>query len=67
MSKPWCIAALKEATAAIGKPKIINPDQGSQFTSAMWTQYLKSENILISMDGKEELQIIPGLRDSGSP
>ncbi|MBK6352759.1 MAG: DDE-type integrase/transposase/recombinase [Saprospiraceae bacterium] len=33
------------------KPKIINSDQGSQFTSAMWTQYLESENILISLDG----------------
>ena len=52
MSKQWCVAALKEAIAANGKPKIINSDQGSQFTSAMWTQYLESENILISMDGK---------------
>ena len=52
MSKQWCVAALKEAIAANGKPKIINSDQGSQFTSAMWTQNLESENILISMDGK---------------
>ncbi|MBK9640777.1 MAG: transposase family protein [Saprospiraceae bacterium] len=52
MSKQWGVAALKKAIAANGKPKIINSDQGSQFTSAMWTQYLESENILISMDGK---------------
>lgn len=52
ISKQWCIAALQEAIAANGKSKIINSDQGSQFTSAMWTHYLESESILISMDGK---------------
>lgn len=52
MSKQWCVATLKEAIEVNGKPKIINSDQGSQFTSAMWTQYLESEDILISMDGK---------------
>jgi putative transposase len=52
MTKQWCIAALKEAIELNGKPMIINSDQGSQFTSAMWTHYLESESILISMDGK---------------
>jgi len=52
MSKQWCIAALKEAIAVNGKPAIINSDQGSQFTSSMWTHYLESESILVSMDGK---------------
>jgi putative transposase len=52
MTKQWCVASLKEAIEQNGKPLIINSDQGSQFTSAMWTHYLESENILISMDGK---------------
>lgn len=52
MTKQWCVASLKEAIVQNGKPLIINSDQGSQFTSAMWTHYLESENILISMDGK---------------
>ncbi|HBG53981.1 MAG TPA: hypothetical protein DDW70_07215 [Rikenellaceae bacterium] len=35
-----------------GKPKIINSDQGSQFTCSGWVEYLKKEGIMISMDGK---------------
>ncbi len=52
MSKQWFIAALKEAIAVNGNPKIINSDQGSQFTSAMWTHYQESQSILILMDCK---------------
>lgn len=52
MSKQWCIAVLQEAIAVNGNPKIINSDQGSQFNSAMWTHYLESHSILISMAGK---------------
>lgn len=37
-------------------PKIINSDQGSQFTCALWTEYIeednKNANIRISMDGR---------------
>jgi len=43
---------LKRAIMQQGKPEIINSDQGSQFTCALWTEYLESENIRISMDGK---------------
>lgn len=35
-----------------GKPEIINSDQGSQFTCALWIEYLNKEGIKISMDGK---------------
>jgi len=35
-----------------GKPEIINSDQGSQFTCKDWIEYLDSEDIKISMDGK---------------
>lgn len=34
------------------KPKIINSDQGCQFTSDMWVSKLQGCNIQISMDGK---------------
>jgi putative transposase len=46
------LVVLKQAIDQHGKPEIINSDQGSQFTCALWTEYLESENILISMDGK---------------
>jgi len=43
---------LKEAIRRHGKPEIINSDQGCQFTCKDWIEYLKKENIQISMDGK---------------
>jgi putative transposase len=43
---------LKSAIAKHGKPKIINSDQGSQFTCAEWINYLTNKGIKISMDGK---------------
>lgn len=46
------LQVLEEAIATHGKPEIVNSDQGSQYTSALWTQYLESQGIQISMDGK---------------
>ena len=46
------LSVLKLAIARHGKPEIINSDQGSQFTCALWTEYVENESILISMDGK---------------
>ena len=46
-----CIEALK-AGLLIAKPEIINSDQGSQFTSDEWVDYLREEDIKISMTGK---------------
>lgn len=43
---------LRRAIAQHGKPKIINSDQGSQFTCSDWINYLTKEEIQISMDGK---------------
>lgn len=43
---------VKQAIATHGKPDIINSDQGVQFTCKMYVDYLKSEGIKISMDGK---------------
>jgi len=47
-----CLSVLKQAIEHHGKPQIINSDQGSQFTCALWTEYVEGENIRISMDGK---------------
>lgn len=52
MTKQWCLSVLKEAIDKYGKPMIVNSDQGSQYTSAVWTHYLEQEGIQISMDGK---------------
>jgi putative transposase len=50
------LAVLKSAILQHDKPEIINSDQGSQFTCALWTEYIEKENenknIRISMDGK---------------
>lgn len=46
-----CILALEKALKC-GHPQIINSDQGCQFTSEMWTQFLINFEIKISMDGK---------------
>jgi putative transposase len=47
-----CLNVLQKAVRRYGKPQIINSDQGSQFTCALWTEYLEQEQIKISMDGK---------------
>lgn len=48
----FCIEALQEAIERCGLPEIFNTDQGSQFTSAEFTDVLKAHQIQISMDGK---------------
>lgn len=48
----FCIEALEEAIAKYGKPEIFNTDQGSQFTSLLFTETLAENGIKISMDGK---------------
>jgi putative transposase len=52
MDTRFCLDALEEAIATYGKPEIMNTDQGSQYTSLAFTQYLKDNSIRISMDGK---------------
>lgn len=46
-----CIDALKKGLV-FGTPEIINSDQGCQFTSNDWVDFLKSQKIAISMTGK---------------
>ena len=48
----WCVKVLQQAVETHGVPEIVNSDQGSQFTSAMWTYALENLGIQISMDGK---------------
>ena len=52
MEADFCIEALEEALAHHGRPEIFNTDQGSQFTSTVFTDVLLKADIAISMDGK---------------
>jgi len=52
MSKQWCLDVLESAITKNGKPEIINSDQGSQYTSPSWINYLEDRGIKVSMDGK---------------
>ena len=52
MDVSFCLAALEEALAKFGKPEIFNTDQGSQFTSAAFTEALAKAGVAISMDGR---------------
>ena len=52
MDAAWCKGVLQDAIDTYGTPEIINSDQGSQYTSALWTQFCEKMDIKISMDGK---------------
>jgi putative transposase len=52
MTAEWCSEVVTEAIRQHGKPEIMNTDQGSQFTSEVFTGLLNENNIQISMDGK---------------
>ena len=47
----FCLRALRRALSR-GMPEIFNTDQGSQFTSAAFTDMLLKKNIRVSMDGR---------------
>lgn len=46
------VETVKRAIAQHGVPSIINSDQGSQFTSEIYVELLKTQRIKQSMDGK---------------
>jgi hypothetical protein len=48
----FCRRVLARALVTHGVPEIVNTDQGSQFTSAVFTQTLLAQGIVISMDSK---------------
>ena len=47
----FCLEALEEALR-MAKPEIFNTDQGSQFTSGVYTGTLERAKVAISMDGR---------------
>ena len=51
MERGFCLDALKKGLV-YAQPEIINSDQGSQFTSEDWVDYLDEWGIDISMTGK---------------
>lgn len=53
MTAQWCKECLETAILMHGKPEILNTDQGSQFTSPLFTEFVtKGKEIQFSMDGK---------------
>ncbi len=52
MDAQWCKETLEEAIELFGRPEIVNTDQGSQFTSEIFADYVLGEQIKLSMDGK---------------
>jgi len=52
MSTHWCKEIAANALAIYGAPEIFNTDQGSQFTSHVFTDYLLENQIKMSMNGK---------------
>jgi len=48
----FCLDAVQEALVRHGRPDIFNTDQGSQFTSIVFTGLLLKHGIAISMDGR---------------
>ena len=52
MDAHWCKETVEEAIRLHGKPEIFNTDQGSQFTSEIFTNCVLSQDIKLSMDGK---------------
>lgn len=56
LESEFCAEAAEEAMRRYGAPDIFNTDQGSQFTSKVFTDLLKDHDIAISMDGRRRVQ-----------
>ena len=52
MEAGWCKELVASAIAKYGMPEIFNTDQGSQFTSHIFTEYLLNNHIKVSMNGR---------------
>lgn len=52
LDSQFCAEALELALSQGQRPEIFNTDQGSQFTSNIFTSILKANGITISMDGR---------------
>lgn len=51
MDASFCLDMLEEALT-VGKPEILNTDQGSQYTCDAWIRMVQNNGIKVSMDGK---------------
>jgi len=51
MEAEWCKELIKEAVEIHGQPEILNTDQGAQYTSDVFSQYVLGQGIKLSMDG----------------
>ena len=52
MEAQWCADCFLEAITLVGKPEIMNTDQGSQFTSDVFSEAILGNDVKLSMDGK---------------
>jgi putative transposase len=52
LESDFCIKAVKDGLRRMGKPEILNSDQGVQYTSKAYVSLLKENEIAISMSGK---------------
>ena len=52
MTAEWCCEIISKTIDSKTEPTIINSDQGSQFTSHLYTELILSYGIQISMDSK---------------
>lgn len=52
MNVEWCAQVYQDTIEQYGCPEILNTDQGSQFTSPVFTKISIDNKIKISMDGK---------------
>ena len=52
MEAIWCQRMIEQAVEQYGKPTILNTDQGSQYTSKVFSEYVIGQGIKLSMDGK---------------
>jgi putative transposase len=48
----YCLKILSEALQNHDSPTILNTDQGSQYSSLEWVEYVSSRNIKVRMIGK---------------
>ena len=51
MEAEWCTSLIETAIIDHGKPLILNTDQGSQYTSKVFSNFVTSSGIKLSMDG----------------
>lgn len=52
MEASWCKEMIADAIQMHGQPEIINTDQGSQYTSTIFSEFVLDQSIQLSMDGK---------------